>query len=206
MEAEAADLSLAIARIREGQARGADPIVGRHAVRMENGEPHVARVDRDEADGCTVVYFSLENRSYFLAVRVDPTPEPHVRGVSLDAGTEAYLLCYSTARPLSDLLSATVLQPTEQWDMDAGGGSSGLTIKPPLPLADSVDDNVNGLLAVLEQDAAGVKQLSAIGNAFVQVHWYGYGPAMPRLALKAATLARLASLGLALDLDLYAAD
>ena len=199
-----ASIALAIAEARQPQSRAAQRLLADHKLRLIDGEPQVVRVDRDEADGSVMVYFGLQNKSYFLAVRVDPLPEPAIRGVSVEAGVEAYLVCYSTERPLSDLLSATTLAPTEQWDMDAGGGSSGLNIKTPLPTADSVDDTLNGLLAVLEGDAAGVRRLAELGQAYVQVHWYGYAPVMPSLKLKAATIQRLAALGLALDFDLYA--
>ena len=199
-----ASVALAIAEVRQPQSRVAQRLLTDHKVRLIDGEPHIVRVDREEEDGSVIVYFGLQNKSYFLAVRVDPLPAPKIRGVSVEAGVEAHLVCFSTTHPLSDLLSAATLTPTEQWDMDAGGGSSGLNIKTSLPMADSVDDNINGLLNVLEGDAAGIRRLAALSQASVQVHWYGYAPAMPLLNLKAATIQRLAALGLALDFDLYA--
>ncbi|MCL4504861.1 MAG: DUF4279 domain-containing protein [Chloroflexi bacterium] len=199
-----ASVALAIAEVRQPQSRVAQRLLTDHKVRLIDGEPHIVRVDREEEDGSVIVYFGLQNKSYFLAVRVDPLPAPKIRGVSVEAGVEAYLVCFSTMHPLGDLLSAATLTPTEQWDMDAGGGSSGLNIKTSLPMADGVDDNINGLLNVLEGDAAGIRRLAALSQASVQVHWYGYAPAMPLLKLKAATIQRLAALGLALDFDLYA--
>lgn len=195
-------LRLAVNKVREMQADATDRFLAYDNVRMVDGEPYVARTDCDAADGSVIVYFSLENKSYFLAVRMESLPQVQIQNVYIEAGSEAYLICFSTTHPLSDLLSATQLSPTEQWDMDAGGGSSGMYIKVPLPLADNVDDNISLLLNTLEQDAAGVRQLSALANTFIQVHWYACAKAMPMFRLNSATLERMANLKVAVDVDI----
>jgi hypothetical protein len=196
-------IALAVAEVHERQSRTTAQVLDDHRVRLIAEKPDVVRVDTDEDDHSVIVYFGLENRSYFLAVRVDPLPTPKIRGVSVEAGNECYLISFSTKYPLEELLAATTLQPTDRWDFDAGSGSSGVYIKTPMPLADGVDDNINRLLDVLEQDAEGVRRLAALSNTFIQVHWSGLGRAMSPIKLKAATIQRIASLRVGLDFDQY---
>ncbi len=195
-------IALAIEEVRQSQSRSTLKLLADHPLRKVNGGLDIVRLDRDEPDGSLIVYFGLINCSFFLAVQVDPLPMPKMRSVHIAAGNECYLMCSTTVHPLAALLAATRLLPTEQWDMGADTRSSGLSIKPPMPLADSVDDNVGLLLNILEQDAAGVRQLAALTNAVLEVHWYGPSHHLPRIKLNTATLRRIADLNVVLDLRL----
>ncbi len=169
------------------------------AIRTDvEGRPHVVRVDRDDAEG-VVVYFGVENQSYFLAVHLDERPDPVIRSVDLEAGSEVVLLVSSTEHALTSLRAATSLEPTEAWDELAEGRTSGLSIAPELPLADDPEDNLRHLLDLLETDTPGVTRLASTAGAAVELTWYGTSH-MPPLRLSPATLQRLADLGLALSI------
>jgi len=192
-------IALAIEEVRQPQLRSTAKLLADHTIRKVSGEFDIARVDRDEADGSVIIYFGLINSSYFLSVQVDPLPAPQIRGARIAAGVECWLTCSTTVHPLSALLAATHLVPDEQWDMSADVSSSGVSIKPQMPLADSVDDNVGMLLNILEQDAGGIQQLASLSIAVLEVHWHGPLRQLPRILLKPATLQRVAALHVALD-------
>jgi hypothetical protein len=197
-------ITLALNEIQQKNQKSTAHILATETLVFQEGEPHIARVDRDEADGSVILYFALENHSYFLMMQVDMLPEPSLRGVSIAAGTQCHLVSFSTSHPLSTLLAATCITPTQQWDLDAGGGSSGFYMEQAMPLADSLDDNIAVLLTILEQDIAGIGKLSSLANTFIQAYWYG--PAdhkLPSIRLKPKTLQRMAALNLAIDFDLY---
>ncbi len=195
-------ITLALNEVEQKSQASTARILATEVLVFQDGEPQIARVDRDEADGSVLIYFALENHSYFLMVQVDALPEPNIRGVSIAAGTQCHLVSFSTSHPLNTLLTATSVTPTQQWDLDAGGGSSGLYIEPAMPLADSLDDNIALLLTVLEQDIAGICQLSSLANTFIQAYWYGPARQLPPIRLKPKTLQRMAALNLAIAFDL----
>lgn len=196
------DACIALA-LEEIQTPRTAKVLGDRVISRPESEPLIARTDYDETDGSIVVYFAIDNHSYFLSVQIDPEPTPVVRGVSLAAGNECYLICFSTIHPLSSLLAATHLTPTEQWTMEAGGRSSGMTIKTPMPLANRVDHNIAILLNLLEEDMDGIRQLATMASTFIQVHWYGPLQGIPPIHLTPETIQRLAALSVAVDFDLY---
>lgn len=196
-------VDLAINTVQQKHQDNITRILDTETLVIEEDIPRIARVDRDEPDGSVIVYFSLENRSYFLMVKLDPLPAPTVRNTSIAPGTQCHLVSFSTTHHLSTLLAATHITPTQQWDFDSGGGSSGLYITPPMPLANSIDNNISLLLNVLEQDAEGIRQLASQAKTFIQV--YGYGPVKPSpsFQFQTTTIERIAALHLAVNLEIY---
>ena len=167
----------------------------------DDGEPVIARVDRDVPDGPVIVYFAIENRSYFLAAFVNERPSPAITGIHLEPGVEVAFQVFSQTHPLAALRAVTTLVPTSTWDDMPNGRTSGLAIQPGWSMADSTDDSVNRMLDLLDTDPEGVVRLAALADAFIEVDWYGAAH-MPQFPLRAGTLERLARLHIELRVSI----
>jgi hypothetical protein len=122
----------------------------------------------------------------------------------------AYFRIAAENLPLADITQALGIEPTESWGKGDPGTynpsrpDSGWCLHSPLPQTNTnLWEHIEALVPLLEQRASAVKALSEKYETYlVCVGWFDE-TASPGLSLSRDVVASIASLGLALDADLY---
>ena len=183
-----------------------------HQVVYIDGRPKVARVDTEKENGTVIVYFSVVDELFYLAVYLDTMPFVSVRHVD----TQPYhTVCFkATSGELNylELSNLTTLSPTGGWNIgekkkfgNAYHKFSALEFEPN-PGADEFDDKIKKPLTFLEQDKDGVKRLVEKAGGYIQVttSFHNGNTMLGGHHLNIETVSRLASMNLAVDFDIYA--
>lgn len=181
-----------------------------HSVVYENGKPKIAKIDTE--DEAVIVYFPIENESFFFTVYLNTKPDIKVCWTNSEAGSGVYFRATSDTLTLNELKSMTNLSPTTGWSIGdwrlnkkSQYNFSSFAFEPTHERAGKLEKKISELLDKIEQDVEGVKRLAENANALIQVHWYchnGNGM-LGGIAIDKATIQRIANLGLEIDFDLY---
>lgn len=180
-----------------------------NSIPLVNGIPKISRIDTDKKDGSVIVYFPIENESYYFAVGIKTLPDVFVEWVSIEAGNSVVLTVTSEKYTLKDILNCIAFEPTEKWDIGdnisfTGNKSktSGFIFDPISERADECVDNIVKLLDVLELESDSILKLSTIVTPILQIHWYGYLSNLSSIHLDKQTIERIANLRLSIDFNL----
>lgn len=183
-----------------------------HEVVYVGNSPQVLRVDRDDEDGCAIVYFPVKGEKFYLAICIDSIPEISVRWVDIENYNSVYFIATSEDFTLEQLSSLTKLEATNGWnkgDQRKFGKSSynfSAILIEPTPEPDEFEDKIKKLLDYLEKDSEGISQLVKNANGCIQVKtvFHNGNTILGGHHLDKDIIRRLYSLNLEIDFDLYA--
>jgi hypothetical protein len=185
-----------------------------HILEQEGEEPRVAAVVRVE--GRVDVYFRLKGQSYFLVIPVNPEGEGWAVGCCrAEARSRVTLVIRSETMTAPEITEVLGLTPTESFSKgDAhllpqlkplGPRTfTGWFLSPDEDVPGEVETKLSRLLDLTESAAPSIRELANRCDVVVAVLYNGYSNQMWGLSFEARDVARLAALGVSIDVDLYA--
>jgi Domain of unknown function (DUF4279) len=182
-------------------------------VDYKNGLPKIESIDFDKELERAIAYVKIKNESFYLTFYLDILNDQIE--ISFVDTTPLFVVSFSTTsekHSLTDLLSLTIIKPTEtirkgdklnrDIDCDYNGLCFDSYKKPGLLI-----DKISYLLDILETDKKGVKNLIKLTKCnsiwLTIVYYNGYGT-FSDLSIPKKIIKRLSSLGLELIFDIYA--
>ena len=136
--------------------------------------PKIERVAIEENDNSAIVYFSIEDEKFYLAVFLDTEPHVKVRFISAEGFYYVALMALSETLDYSKLCSLTVLNPVSGFNKGDERPFGKLLYKyswlkfRPNPEPDNFENKIKNLLDYLEQDRQGLERL--VENADVHIY------------------------------------
>lgn len=187
---------------------------GTHPLVMEEGQPLVqAIIPSEDVYG---VYFKPEDERYFLVMIVEHCEDGwHVRGCRAEAGTKVALTLSSDELTAKAITQAIGLQPTDSWSRGEARTHprqqhrkpytfTRWSLCPDGELPGEIHHKLTRLLDLTEGAAARIQALKSRCHTNIVVAYWGYSEQMWGIPIEAHDLARIAALGVGLDIDLYA--
>lgn len=150
-----------------------------HQIAYADGVPMIVRVDTEKEDKTAIVYFSVVDHKFYLAIYLDTVPDVSVRWVGTEPYHSVYFSASSENLSLKELANSTKLTFTRGRNKGDGknpNGKAGIVWKrsridfEPNPEADEFEDKLTKLLTFLEQDATGVIDLVDKADGYIQVY------------------------------------
>jgi hypothetical protein len=179
------------------------------------GEAVVARVDATSEPGAYFVYFPIHGQPYFCVVAVTPgtTGTLAVSGCYVEAGIRVYLGISSTELSPAEMTALVGVAPTMTHQRGDRRSSRGTLAHDehfwqfePQPRGPGTAEEK--LAALMDAVAASGERIASLGQSCkvqLTIVYEGWGgcPQFGGIHLNADLLRRVASIGAALDLDLY---
>lgn len=185
-----------------------------HDLETEGGRPRVFGVLPGE--GCWEIYFRPQNEFSFLVMMVAHEGGAwSIRGCRASARARVALSIVSEDLTAQAITQVTGLEPTDSWsrgDLRTHPRMRHLgphaftrwTLCPEGDLPGEFEDKLTRLLQLTEPAAARIRALADTCDVSILVGDQGYTGQMWGLPIESRDVARIAALGAALDVDLYA--
>lgn len=185
-----------------------------HTIAYTDNKPLIARVNRDKEDEA-IVYFSISDQKFFLAIGVGIAPGASVLWVNTEPFHSVYFRAASNNLSLAELSQLTKLKPT-------GSKNKGDKKRPgtgidtvweqsiidfePNPEADDFEDKLTKLLNYLEQDKEGVEKLVNNAGGYIQVYtsFHNGNSMLGGHYITKDQIKRMSKLNLEIDFDISA--
>lgn len=208
-----AAVEMALAELTAPTHADTKQFFGPHQLQRDQGHPRVYAV----IPGNTIyeVYFKPESEDYFLVMLVEHHGgEWSIRGCRAEARTRVALSIVSDQLTAGDITQAIGLEPTESWSK---GDPRPRKMQPMRPytftrwtlcpdgdLPGEFEDKLTRLLDLTDEASSRIRALGSVCDINILVGYQGYAHQMWGLPIEAREMARIASMGAGLDVDLYA--
>lgn len=156
------------------------------------------------------MHLAVENHRFYLVIGINTTTAK-ITSVYTQAFHDVWLRAASEELTAAGMLQLTSLTPLRQYTKgDSRRGTaryahSAVDFRPPHE-PDTFENHVTKLLGLLEQDAEGIRALTAETECIIRVasYFHNGNTMLGGHFLDTPTLKRISNLNLALDFDLYA--
>jgi len=185
---------VAIAEILNPSFATTQQILQDHSIQYKDGKPVISRVDTENGNDSTVVYFNIIGELFHLAVYIDTYPFIQIRSVEIEAGSKVYLWI---EKPHNNANINLHFIPTRI-------SPKGFEFGPNKDDADNPQHKISKLLDIIFRDKEKIKEIGSKTYVCLNVAYYGYKNQMWGIHLGTEVLKKLAFLNIDLDVDLYA--
>ncbi|MBX7155295.1 MAG: DUF4279 domain-containing protein [Candidatus Kapaibacterium sp.] len=182
-----------------------------HAVVRVDNKPTIARLETEYDEDSAIVYFPIQDESFFLAVCVSKNELPEVTGIYFQSGNRVYFRATSDKLSFDELAAKTRLKPIDGWNNGEPMKSnptnnykfSALHFNPFPDEAYNMEYKMKLLLTELEKDRKGIKELVESANGYISIASYRYIDQFGGIHLDKELVKRLNDIGLEVDFDIY---
>lgn len=180
-------------------------------VYYNDDEPRIERIDREGTDGIIIAYLPIVDEQFYLAVYIDEVQE-EIFNIGTESRNKVVFRATSETCSMNELVSFTNLPVLTKWNKGelkpnkkVGNKFSCIEIEPN-PEPDSVEEKLTKLLELLAQDKAGIAELAANANGYIQIYmdFHNGNQLLGGLSLSKAHVQRMAELNLGFDVDIAA--
>ena len=213
MDNQAADEVVRIARkeLLEPEFAVTEQYLEVMELELADGLPVVARIEPPDQDGIAVVYFSIQEEDFFIAVSVKTAQQmPGVGFVWVESGHRVYLMVTSSKLNYAELSETLGLPHLSGWskgEITRSGNSAYQSTcvhyEPITSLAYSLEDKLEKLLVDLESKKSLSAALAEQERAVICVCKYQYISGNAGISFSPGVISRLSRLNLEVDIDTY---
>lgn len=205
----------AIEEIATRSLRVTEQFLAIHQVVYSDGVPVVARIDTEKEVGTAIVYFPIVGQKFFLAIYLDTVPTVSVKWVGTEPYHSVYFRASSEKFSLQELAVLTKLKFTRgrnRGDRKNPKGKTDICWKEstidfePNPEVGKFENKLTKLLAFLEQDESGIKDLVDKAGGYIQVYssFHNGNTLIGGHYINLDQIKRMSKLNLEIDFDISA--
>jgi hypothetical protein len=202
---------VAIEEVKSSNFRATKQFLGANKLVYINGAPVIEDVIIRGSEDPAEVYFPVCGEEYYFVIYVALSPKICVHFMSMSAGNRVYLNVASEELELPELISMFGIQPTSTRVKGSKRkfGSmtydhNGFEFEPIQKKTGEVEEKLKILLDALIPNREKLRQLPCSISHCIEIAYYGYKDQMWGVHLDSEIIKRLADIGMAIDVDIYA--